>query len=194
MWNGIELILAKTNTEKELVKAIIKQHHSYVKSSVSVGRRIDWLVYLEGLAVGMIGIGSATYPPSKDILNYLELDKKDYRGIFNNIANNWRFCLAISKPNLGTQVLKRFRSQAVIEWQKKYGDSLLWLMTFVGGGNDGAVYKADNWTLIGQTAGLPIHKSSSMKWHSKEQLSKLFVKPTGENRKLIFAKYVGAMK
>tara|TARA_Y100000310_G_scaffold253006_1_gene259800 strand:+ start:276 stop:854 length:579 start_codon:yes stop_codon:yes gene_type:complete len=191
MWQGLELTTAKSTAEKELVKSLISQHHSYVKSSVSVGRRIDWLVYLEGLAVGMIGIGSATYPPSKDILNYLELDKKGYREIFNKIANNWRFCLVISKPNLGTQVLKRLRSQAVVEWQNKYGDSLLWLMTFVGGGNNGAVYKADNWTLVGQTAGLPTHKSSSMKWHNKEQLSQLFVKPTGENKKLIFVKRLG---
>jgi len=27
----------------------------------------------------------------------------------------------------------------------------------------------------------------SMKWNSKEELKQLFVKPTGENKKLIFA-------
>jgi len=190
MRRGLELIVAESTVEKELVKSIILQHHSYVKSSVSVGRRIDWLIYLDGVVVGMIGIGSATYPPSKDMLTYLGIGKKEYRDIFNKIANNWRFCLAISKKNFGTQVLKELRHQAVVEWKNKYGDTLLWLMTFVGGGNNGAVYKADNWTLVGQTAGLPPHKSSSMKWHSKEELSKLFVKPTGQDRKLIFVKRV----
>jgi hypothetical protein len=61
-------------------------------------------------------------------------------------------------------------------------------MTFVGGGHNGAVYKADNWKVIGQTSGLPPHKSSSMKWNNKEQLKELFVKPTGENRKIILIK------
>jgi hypothetical protein len=63
-------------------------------------------------------------------------------------------------------------------------------MTFVGGGHNGAVYKADNWIIIGQTSGLPKHKSSSMKWNNKEELKKLFVKPTGENKKIILIKRV----
>ena len=54
--------------------------------------------------------------------------------------------------------------------------------------NNGAVYKADNWEMVGETSGLPDHKSSSMKWNNKEELKELFVKPTGENKKLIFYK------
>jgi hypothetical protein len=42
--------------------------------------------------------------------------------------------------------------------------------------------------MIGETAGLPKHKSSSMKWNNKQELKELFVKPTGENKKLIFIK------
>ena len=61
-------------------------------------------------------------------------------------------------------------------------------MTFVGGGNNGAVYKADNWELIGETSGLPEHTSVSMKWNNKEELKEKFVKPNGENKKLIFFK------
>ena len=85
------------------------------------------------------------------------------------------------------QILKQLRKQAPIEWKKKYGDDLKWLITFVAGGNNGAVYKADNWKQIGETAGLPKHKAVSMKWH-KGKLDKMFVKPTGENKKIIFIK------
>ena len=74
--------------------------------------------------------------------------------------------------------------------QKKYNDDLKYLITFVAGGNNGAVYKADNWSMIGETAGLPKHKSVSMKWHSSEELKELYVKPTGEDKKLIFIKEV----
>ena len=91
-------------------------------------------------------------------------------------------------PNVGTRVLKLLRQQAPIEWKKKYGDDLKYLITFVGGGRDGAVYKADNWEVIGSTAGLPSHKSVSMKWDDGEALKAKFVKPTGENKKVIFFK------
>ena len=40
--------------------------------------------------------------------------------------------------------------------------------------------------MVGHTAGLPEHDMVSMKWNSKEELKDKFVKPTGENKKLIF--------
>ena len=44
--------------------------------------------------------------------------------------------------------------------------------------------------MIGLTSGLPKHKSVSMKWHSSEELKELYVKPTGEDKKLIFIKKI----
>ena len=141
----IKLKLIATNEDRELAKTIVESHHSYVPTFKSVGRRIDWLIAVDGEVVGMIGIGSSTYPPCKDILRRLGRTKSEYREIFNNIANNWRFCMSKKIPNVGTRVLKALRQQAPIEWKKKYGDELRYLITFVGGGHDGAVYKADNW-------------------------------------------------
>ena len=80
------------------------------------------------------------------------------------------------------------RELAPVAWKEKYGDDLKILITFVAGGNNGAVYLADNWEVIGKTAGLPQHKSSSMKWDNSEQLKEKFVKPTGENQKIILYK------
>lgn len=93
-----------------------------------------------------------------------------------------------SIPNAGTQILKQLRTIAPAAWKQKYGDDLKILITFVAGGNNGAVYLADNWKVIGKTAGLPEHKSSSMKWDNAEQLKEKFVKPTGENQKIILYK------
>ena len=95
-----------------------------------------------------------------------------------------------SIKDAGTKVLKLLRNNAPKEWKEKYGDELKYIITFVGGGKDGAVYKADNWKMVGETAGLPKHKSSSMKWNDKKELKELFVKPTGENKKLIFIKEI----
>ena len=185
---SILLKVITTEEERIIAKNIVEQYHSYVPSYKSVGRRIDWLIYQDNEIIGMIGIGSSTYPPCKDLLRKLNITKEEYRNIFNNIANNWRFCLMKKIPNAGTQVLKQLRKEAPKEWKNKYGDDLNYLITFVGGGNNGAVYLADNWENIGKTAGLPSHKSVSMKWDDGEQIKQKFVKPTGENQKLIFFK------
>lgn len=187
-----------TKEQKRIVKDIIENHHSYVPSNASVGRRIDWLIYesndFPAIPIGMIGLGSSVYPPPKDILTRMNVSKNEYRQIFNSIANNWRFCMMRSIPNAGTQILKELRSLAPIAWKRKYGDDLKVLITFVAGGNNGAVYLADNWEVIGKTSGLPKHSSSSMKWDNSEQLKEKFVKPTGENQKIIFYKDIRSKK
>jgi len=190
----ITLELVETQIQKDMVKHIIEKHHSYVPSNRSVGRRIDWLIYRDNEfppeCLGMIGIGSSVYPPPKDLLSYVGMTKSEYKDNFNSFANNWRYCLTKSIPNAGSQILKQLRFHSPIEWERKYGNFLTHLITFVGGGKNGAVYKSDNWEMIGETAGLPKHKSSSMKWNDKKELKELFVKPTGENKKLIFIKKI----
>ena len=186
----VQLRLVTTEEERTVAKEIVETYHSYVPTFTSVGRRIDWLVLVDDEVCGMIGIGSSTYPPCKDLLNKLNMTKLEYKNVFNNIANNWRFCMSKRIPNVGTQVLKQLRKVAPIEWEKKYGDKLMYLITFVAGGNNGAVYLADNWEAIGYTAGLPAHKSVSMKWDNKESIKSKFVKPTGENKKIIFFKEI----
>ena len=193
----IKLREVKSEEQKKLVRKIIRQYHSYVPTTDSVGRRIDWLIYdvrddsifpLDEDLVGMIGIGSSVYPPPKDLLRHVGMSMKEYKDAFNTFANNWRYCNIVRIKNAGTQTLKQLRQLAPLAWRIKYGDKLQYLLTFVAGGNNGAVYKADNWTMVGETAGLPKHNSSSMKWHNNAELKKLFVKPTGENRKLIYVK------
>ena len=190
----MKLELVQYHLQKQYVKKIIEKHHSYVPSARSVGRRIDWLIYhpdytnILGIEqpVGMIGVGSSVYPPPKDLLTYVGMSKSEYKDDFNSFSNNWRFCMRESIPNAGSQILKLLRHHAPIEWKKKYGDDLNYILTFVGGGNNGAVYRADNWKMVGHTAGLPEHDMVSMKWNNKEELKEKFVKPTGENKKLIF--------
>ena len=184
------LTLVESDIQKKMVKDIITKHHSYVPSHRSVGRRIDWLIYEDDKfpseCIGMIGIGSSVYPPPKDLLSYVGMTKSEYKDNFNSFANNWRYCMTEQIPNAGSQILKLLRHHAPIEWEKKYKNFLTHIITFVGGGNNGAVYRADNWDMVGHTAGLPEHDMVSMKWNDKEELKTKFVKPTGENKKLIF--------
>jgi len=184
------LQLVKTKQDKEKVKFIVNNYHSYVPSESSVGRRIDFIIYDDDRfsVLGMISAGSSVYPPPKDMIKRMKVSKNEYKAIFNSVANNRKFCLIVKRKNLGTQVLKQFRKLLQVEWKKKYGDDLKYLVTFVGDGHNGAMYKADNWEHVGYTSGLPKHESSSMKWHTSAELKEKFVKPTGENKKMIFIK------
>ena len=192
----IKLEKVTTDVQRGMIKNVIKKHHSYVPTADYPGRRIDWLIYdvideetwpFKRELLGMIGIGSCFYPPPKDILRYVGMSKDEYKNNFNQFANNWRFCFIKSVKNAGTQVLKQVRLQGPVDWKKKYGDELKYIITLVAGGNNGAVYKADNWKEIGKTAGLPKErKSISLKWDSQKKINERFVKPTGENKKLIF--------
>jgi hypothetical protein len=187
----LSLEIVNMQEQKDLVKKIVEENHSYVPTNKSVGRRIDWLIRYEGEIIGMIGIGSSVYPPPKDILRHLGKTKKEYRECFNSIANNWRYCFRRTVYNIGSQVLKKLRKQAPGAWMEKYGNKLTHIITFVGANHNGAVYLADNWKVIGQTSGLPsARKAVSMKWNTGEEIKKQFVKPTGENKKIIFIKEV----
>lgn len=192
----LELRLVRTKSQKDLVNKIIIENHSYVPTTKSVGRRIDYLIYIvnepnmfppDEECIGMIGLGSSTYPPCKAILTRLCVSKTEYKDIFNSFGNNWRFCLSKKIPNIGSKIVSVFTKIVRKDWKQKYGDDLNYIITFVAGGNDGTVYRAAGWEFIGYTSGLPPHTAVSMKW-DRNDLDSKFVKPTGENRKKIFFK------
>ncbi len=97
----IYLEQVESDSQKQLVQFIIEEYHSYVPSAVSVGRRIDWLIYDDTIVnqfslpqpIGMIGIGSSVYPPPKALLTRVGLSKDEYKDVFNEFSNNWRFCM-----------------------------------------------------------------------------------------------------
>lgn len=180
------ITVAETVAEKKLADSIVVKHHSYVASARTVGRVIKYLIWHNNSVVGTFWIGSGFKPTPKSILNYFGKSQSEFDKMFNQVADNKRFAMAESIPNLGSQVLKEVRRRAGRDWQDKYGDELKAIVTTIGAGKTGAVYLADNWEKIGETAGLPgQRKSVSMKWDDAEQIAEKFVKPTGENKKTI---------
>lgn len=186
MTNQLKIVIAETKQDKNLANKIVEEHHSYVASSKTVGRCIKYLVYFEERVVGTFWIGSGFKPTPKAILNFFETSQKEFDKIFNSVADNKRFCMIEKIPNLGTQVLKAVRLRAKQDWKSLYGDDLKAIITTIGNNKKGSVYLADNWKPIGETAGLPAkRKSVSMKWNDTEEIGERFVKPTGENKKII---------
>ena len=178
--------IADEKSDKKIADNIVIKYHSYVNSAKIVGRCIKYLIYYNESIVGTFWVGSGFKPTPKSILKYFNTKQVEFDKIFNEVADNKRFCMIKRIPNLGSQILKGIRQRVKSDWYNKYGDNLQALLTTIGNGKNGAVYLADNWENIGTTAGLPKRdKSVSMKWNTSEEIKDRYVKPTGENKKII---------
>lgn len=178
--------IAESKIDKKIADEMVVKHHSYVASARTVGRCLKYIITYENRDVGTFWIGSGFKPTPKSILNHFNKSQKEFDQMFNEIADNKRFCMIERIPNLGSQILKAIRTRAKSDWLNKYGNNLRAIVTTIGADKNGAVYLADNWNKIGQTAGLPANrKSVSMKWDNNENIAMKYAKPTGENRKTI---------
>lgn len=183
---SFDIHIAETAEQKTIADNIVNKHHSYVASPRTVGRCLKYLITIDNEYIGTFWLGSGFKPTPKAILNYFNKSQKEFDLMFNTVADNKRFCMAKQIPNFGSRLLKELRKRARTDWQKKYGDDLIAIVTTIGGGKSGSVYLADNWKKIGETSGLPSNRMSvSMKWDDSENIKQKFVKPTGENKKLI---------
>ena len=127
-----------------------------------VGRQINYLIYRDGKIVGIIGANS---PP----LKYKKFEDIFGKGKEKSYLNNNVFCLVDHSKNLGTQVLRKFRTIIQKDYFEKYGDKLLGLVTFVEPPRRGSVYKADNWIYLGETKGIRCLRRGDLgKWINKE--------------------------
>ena len=186
MGTFINVRLAESTVDKKIADDIVVRFHSYVSTPKVVGRCLKYIINYDNNDVGTFWIGSGFKPTPKDILNYFGMSQSEYDKIFNEVADNKRFCMVEKIPNLGSQILKQIRNRAREDWRNRYGDDLRAIVTTIGSEKNGSVYLADNWKPIGETAGLPPdRKSVSMKWDNKESISKKYVKPTGEDKKKI---------
>jgi hypothetical protein len=182
----LEIFIAETHIDKKVADNIVINHHSYVASAKTVGRCLKYLIRYDNRIVGTFWIGSGFKPTPKAILNHFKMSQKEYDKIFNTVADNKRFCMSEKIPNIGSQILKQIRIRSANDWNNRYGDELIAIITTIGPSHKGSVYLADNWKIIGETAGLPTYrKSVSMKWDEKENIKENYVKPTGENKKKI---------
>lgn len=138
------LALVRVAKSDQLFGKLFFEH--YPNSKGIPGRSLCYLIYNDNILLGIIGVNS---PPK----NY-----KIFTKYFNSVdeihyVNNNVFRLIVNEKNIGTQVLKVFRRKIKIDYELKYGDELVGIVTFVEPPRNGAVYKADNWDYLGETQG-----------------------------------------
>jgi hypothetical protein len=110
------------------------------------GRSLCYLVLYHGEVAGIIGFNS---PPKNYGLfnNYFGKDMEN-QFVINNV-----FRLINNEKNLATKVMSIARKQIYEDYEKKYDEKLIGIVTFVEPPRTGALYKADNWDYIGESAG-----------------------------------------
>lgn len=152
----------------------IRDRH-YVPNRGCHGQQLHYLIKIDFDTVGIIsGASSVWAVKSRDI--FFGLTKDNKRKGLPSIINNVVFRLERHEKNLATQILSLWRKTIAIDWEKKYGVSVYGFETFVIE-NDirkGALYKADNWVFLGETAGsTKAHKGLENKSTRSETCKKL---------------------
>jgi hypothetical protein len=163
-----ELVLQRCKKSDKTFGRLFFTH--YPESKGIVGRSLCYLVIYKNQVAGIIACSS---PPK----NY-----KHFREYFNTTddnlyVNNNVFRLVLNEPNLGTKTLKLFRERIAKDYEKKYGTKLIGIVTFVEPPRTGAMYKADNWNLLGETQGIKVIR--------RENFEKQYIEGT---KKLIYGK------
>jgi len=128
----------------------------YPKSKGIVGRQLNYLIYLDGMPIGIIGGAS---PPLhfKKFEEFFGANVSEMQYLNNNVFRIGEH----TDRNLGTKVLKLFRTRIKVDYIAKYGDTLVGLVTFVEPPRTGAVYRADNWVYLGETHGIHVVRRGS---------------------------------
>lgn len=173
----------KNKQDRQIYKETIDNNHSYITHKKTPTRKIDFLIYekANNNLIGAIGLNSATLNLGvrDKILGLKQTNKKKK---LLNIANNYRFALIrkdITIKNAGSRSLKALRIDGARAWQRKYGNKLLGIETFVKPPWSGAVYKADNWLSLGQTKGFKINRLPTnliKKMYQKGEIEKFKLK------------------
>jgi len=163
----------------------IRSRH-YIPNNGAVGQQLHYLIKISDRGgcrtVGIISAGSAAYAVgSRD--KFFGITKDNRKIALNSIVDNTVFRLEERIPNLGTRVLSMWRKRVEQDWYNTYGVKVAGFETFIieNEQRKGAMYKADNWTFVGETAG-----NTKMHLHG---IDKSFVRQD-VCKKLVFCKWV----
>ncbi|MCF6311348.1 MAG: ISAs1 family transposase [Verrucomicrobiales bacterium] len=151
----VEIRLLDDNTEdRATYKKLINQHH-YLQSDVLVGEQLRYVAVVDGQWVALLSWNAAAQH-LRDREKWIGWSHQQRRRRLAFIANNSRFLILphIKCPNLASRVLALCTSRLSSDWQQAYGHLILAVESFVDSQLfRGTCYKAQGWTLLGQTQG-----------------------------------------
>jgi len=133
---------------------LMEKHH-YLKNDAMVGEQIRYVAEVDGEWLALLG-WSAAANHLKDREEWIGWDTSSRRRRLALAANNARFLIlpGVDCPNLASRVLSLCCDRLAEDWRRTYGHPVLVAESFVDSQLfRGTCYKAQGWTLLGQTKG-----------------------------------------
>jgi len=153
--NELEIqLLLERDSQDRWNQLIIEQH--YLHNATLVGEQLRYVARHRGQWLALLGWSAAAWHlgAREAGVNWSE-DQRCQRLHF--LAQNSRYVILADRtqyPNLGTRALRLCLDRLSGDWLAQHGHPILAVESFVDGQLfRGTVYKASNWTMLGETAG-----------------------------------------
>lgn len=156
----------------------IRDRH-YIPNNGTHGQQIHFLVHYNGDVVGIISGASSVYGVrERDRFFDIPCDPKTKKKLYlPAIVNNVVFRLEYHEPNLGTKVLSKWRKVTSELWEELYRVPVIGFETFIieTDTRKGSMYKADNWTFVGETSGSTKKHNGLQNKHERVEVDKKLI-------------------
>jgi hypothetical protein len=167
--NRVEVVLleedeAQLSRYNELMEA-----HHYLQNSELVGERLRYVVVFDGQWLALLSWSAAAYH-LKERDAWVGWSTSQRRRRLALVANNSRFAIlpGVDCPNLATRVLALNLARLSADWERAYGHPILAVESFVDSQLfRGTCYRAQGWTLLGQTQGFGRHAEDYYTAHER---------------------------
>jgi hypothetical protein len=138
--------------EREEFKGILDERH-YLGSCRLVGERLCYVATHNQKWIALLSWAAASLKVTcRD--HWVGWDDLAKRTRLNLVANNVRFLVLQSTPNLASKILSLNLKRLSDDWQSRYGHPILLVETFVDPTRfKGSCYLANGWLPAGQTRG-----------------------------------------
>ena len=157
--SGAAMDLSKLNVtpvarhEEPRFRALMDEHH-YLGAPSKIGQTV-WYAADDGSGEwpALAAFSAAALKcGARDA--WIGWSRREQFGRLHLIANNVRLLLPVRQPNLGSRFLALCARRISADWQVRHRHPLLLLETFVDRDRfHGTVYRAANWTPVGETRG-----------------------------------------
>jgi hypothetical protein len=135
------------------------RNRHYIPNNGCHGQQLHYLVMLDGKQLGVISGASAVYGvKARD--EFFGIDNAKRKVQLNSIINNVVYRVEGAPRNVPSQALAMWRKRIAADWEYLYQVKVAGFETFVieadiedGRTRTGALYRADNWSMLGITAG-----------------------------------------
>jgi hypothetical protein len=172
------ILLGEDAAQLARYDALMEAHH-YLHNSQLVGERLRYVAVFDGEWLALLSWSAAAYH-LKDRDAWVGWSVTQRRSRLALLANNSRFAIlpGVDCPNLATRVLALNLARLSADWERAYGHPILAVESFVDSQwFRGTCYRAQGWTLLGQTQGFGRHAEDYYTAHARPK--QLWVRELG---------------